>query len=561
MGNALTGAPAGTNPRPNFRSVHQGAFGAPEAQSCITCHNVGGDDGGGDLNHNIFQIGDGVNPSSGVPRNPPIVLGLGYRQQVAFEMTAELKTELAAAKTAAASQGTAVTSPLVTKGVSFGTITANPDGTVDTSGLQGIDPDLVVKPFGWKGREATLRRFVEGGFRVHFGMQTSVSIAKHCETPDPNTFGTGPDCHDPDGDGVVDEITEGQLTAMAIYMGLRQTPARVTAATAAAQARADAGEQLFTSVGCASCHVPSMRLDSTVHVEPADTTGGSGITVDLASDAKDPHPARSGDGSMTIEAWTDYKRHDMGAALADSKPFKTIPPSQFITTPLWGVATTAPYLHDGRAATLNDAILGHGGEAQSVRDAYAALAADDQAKIQEFLATLGRAENIAPPPPPAVDLSGFRLGQTSTTLSFTLPAGTSVPHGGYVVVARNATRAQFQTFYGKTLDPSVVYINSGGKFPQINGSETFSLADAHGSGVDGPTVVMPASALKIFQRVTGAAPAGTASSWSVVTASAANATPGSGQSSTGGNRVYISEFADAAGTGNYIFEYVEIFVE
>jgi hypothetical protein len=48
MGNALSGAPAGTGPRPNFRPVHFAAFGAPEAQTCVTCHNIGGDDGAGD---------------------------------------------------------------------------------------------------------------------------------------------------------------------------------------------------------------------------------------------------------------------------------------------------------------------------------------------------------------------------------------------------------------------------------------------------------------------------------------------------------------------------------
>ena len=561
MGNALVGAPAGNNARPNFRSVHQGAFGAPEAQSCITCHNIGGDDGAGDKNHNIFQIGDGVNPSSGVPRNPPVVLGLGFRQQIGIEMTQQLQAERQAAALQAVAQSAPFTQPLTAKGVSFGTIVANPDGTFDTSGVRGVDADLVVRPLGWKGREATLRRFVEGGFRVHFGMQTSPSIAKNCASPDPNTFGTGADCHDPDGDGVVDEITEGQLSAMAIYMALRQTPVRVRATTAAAQARADDGETLFATAGCTSCHVPKLQLDGTSHAELPDTTGGSGISVNLATQAKDPHPARNSDGSVTVEAWTDYKRHDMGAALADSKPFKNIPPSHFITTPLWGVATSAPYLHDGRAATLDDAIRGHAGEGQAARDAYVALATDDQAKIQEFLGTLGRAEDVAPPPPPTVDLGSFTIGQTSSTLSFRLPAHTLVPHGGYVIVARSATRQQFEAFYGTTLGTSVVYITTGGAFPQINGSETFSLKNAQGTVIDGPTIGEPSAGLVDAQRTSGSAPAGQTSSWVVRAASPTNATPGAGQSSTGNDRVYISEFADAAGTGNFAFEFVEIFVE
>jgi hypothetical protein len=400
MGNALTGTPAGTSPRPNFRqfpnNVHFAAFGAPEAQTCVTCHNVGGDDGAGDLNHNIFQIGDGINRTSGVPRNPPTVLGNGLRQQIGIEMTADLAALLASAKAKAASTQLAVTQALSSKGISFGSLIANPDGTVNTAGVVGVDADLIVRPFGWKGREATIRRFIEGGFRVHFGMQSQPSIVKHCATPNVNTFGNGPNCQDPDGDGVTSEITEGQLTAEAVYMGLRETPIRVPALTSAAQARANSGEVLFNQVGCNSCHVAKFALKTPVHVEPADTTGGAGITLRLATDTKVPHPALNTDGSMTVELWSDFKRHDVGAALADSKAFNQIAANQFITPPLWGVADSAPYLHDGRAATLGDAILAHAGDAQAVRNAYAALTADQQLQIQQFLATLGRVEDLRP---------------------------------------------------------------------------------------------------------------------------------------------------------------------
>jgi cytochrome c peroxidase len=388
MGNALAAAPAGTSPRPNFRqfpnNVHFAAFGAPEAQSCVTCHNVGGDDGAGDVNHNIFQIGDGINRTSGVPRNPPTVLGNGYRQAIGAEMTAELQAELAAAKLTPG-----VTKALTSKGISFGSLVVNADGTVNTAGVVGVDADLIVKPFGWKGREATIRRFIEGGFRVHFGMQTSPSIAKHCATPNVNTFGTGPDCQDPDGDGVKDEIPEGLLSAEAVYMGLRETPVRLPVAN---QARANGGETLFNNIGCKTCHTPSLVLNSPIRVEPADTTGGAGIRLDLSVDNKLPHPPLVA-GKMTIEAFSDYKRHDVGTVLADSKPFNQIAANQFITTPLWGIADSAPYLHDGRAATLNDAILAHAGDALAVRNAYAALTADQQLQVQEFLATLGRDED------------------------------------------------------------------------------------------------------------------------------------------------------------------------
>jgi len=96
-------------------------------------------------------------------------------------------------------------------------------------------------------------------------------------------------------------------------------------------------------------------------------------------------------GTTTVEVWSDFKRHDVGASLSDSKAFKEIAGNFFITPPLWGVADTAPYLHDGRAATLSDAILQHDGEGAAAASAFAALTADQQAEVVEFLGTLSRA--------------------------------------------------------------------------------------------------------------------------------------------------------------------------
>jgi len=404
MGNALAGLPGNSQPRPNFRqlpnNVHFAGFGAPEAQSCVTCHDEGGDDGAGDLNHNIFQIGDGVNRSSGVPRNPPPVLGSGLRQRLGEEMTTELQGQLAAGKAQAAATATNVTVALKSKNINFGSVVAHPDQTVDFTNLNpGIDSDLVVKPFGWKGREATIRRFIEGGFRVHFGMQTQPSIVKNCLSRNDNNFGNGPDCQDPDADGVKNEITEGLLSAEAVYMGLRETPVRIPAANPTAQARVNTGETLFNQVGCAGCHHQNMVINTPIHTELPDTTGGAGITVNLATDTKTPHPALNADGTMTVEIWSDFKRHNMGSTTdssgCDSKAFNQIGACFFMTPPLWGIRDTAPYLHDGRAATLLDSVLLHGGgdDAGSIA-AFKALTADQQQEIVEFMQSLGRAEDL-----------------------------------------------------------------------------------------------------------------------------------------------------------------------
>jgi CxxC motif-containing protein (DUF1111 family) len=66
----------------------------------------------------------------------------------------------------------------------------------------------------------------------------------------------------------------------------------------------------------------------------------------------------------------------------------------FLTRPLWGLAETPPYLHDGRAATIPTAILAHGGEAQPARDAFAALSPDDQASLHVFLLSLTREPKV-----------------------------------------------------------------------------------------------------------------------------------------------------------------------
>jgi hypothetical protein len=397
-GNALTSSPGGHKPRPNLRRIHNGAFGGPDGNNCMGCHNVGrvgdslfGRDGGGEFSTNIFQAGDGETLSSAVERNPPALLGDGYLQQLGIEMTTDLQKQLHDAQAAAASDHTAHTVQLSTKGVSFGSLVVQSDGTtVDFSGLQGIDQDLVVKPFGWKGRAASLRRFVEGGFQVHFGMATQPLIAKHCASPIPGTVGNGPDCQDPDMDGVKDEITEGQLTAMAIYTTLQQAPTRNNPSDANAFMRAQAGENLFAQVGCTGCHAPTLVLASPVHLEPPDLTGGQPFAVDLTVDGRLPRLTAAASGGVTVPLYSDLKRHDMGASLADSKATFGVGASVFITRPLWGVGASPPYLHDGRAPTLAEAILAHDGEAAAASASFTALAADDQAKLVEFLQTLSR---------------------------------------------------------------------------------------------------------------------------------------------------------------------------
>jgi mono/diheme cytochrome c family protein len=571
MGNALPGLPGGGKPRPNFReipnNVHFQAFGGPEAQSCVTCHQEGGDDGAGDTNHNIFQAGDGINRNTGLARNPPPLLGMGLREAAAKEMSAELAVIVDNAKRQAAQTNTNVTVELrpPTNNINFGTAIARPDGTVDLTGIRGIDTDLQVKPFGWKGREQTIRRFIEGGWRVHFGMQTEPSVNNHCRTPNVNTFGTGANCQDPDDDGLQKEINDGQMSATSVYLAMLEMPIRIPAPNAAAQTRVNQGEALFNQVNCQACHRQFVTIKTPRLQFKGDTTTGAGITIDFARDMREPRPALNSDGSMSIEVWSNFRRQDMGPTLADSKNFNQIRAQDFVTPPLWGIRDTAPYLHDSRSENLFESVVEHG-EADDLNsvNAFKALTADEQQKIIEFMSSLGRVEDLGA----TQDLSRFNLVQFNTTIEFFIPSGTVVRRGGYLVIGRNATKTQFQTFYGRTLPNNVVYINAaatGQSFPSINGNERYSLFDSQFVLVDGTTIPQPSTGGRNFGRLNCGRAAGLTGSWSSNTASVANSNPGSpGPGSSldpsGAAKPCISEVADVQAGQSSNFEFIEIFV-
>lgn len=129
------------------------------------------------------------------------------------------------------------------------------------------------------------------------------------------------------------------------------------------------GKDLFQSVGCSSCHVMTI------------TTGQASL------------PQLS---SQTIHPFTDLLLHDMGSGLADNRPEFEASGTEWKTAPLWGIGLTpitisggAPsYLHDGRARTLEEAILWHGGEAQNANTQFQSLSSADRSDLITFLQSL-----------------------------------------------------------------------------------------------------------------------------------------------------------------------------
>src|SRR5262249_16668317 len=154
-------------------------------------------------------------------RNTLGMMGAGPIEMLAREMSAELIAIREDAAKEARACGHSVRKPLVAKGVSFGQILVEPDGIVDPPRIEGVDWDLIVKPFHQKGAVVSLREFSNTAMNHHHGMQ---SVER---------FGEGVDA---DGDGVVNELTVGDITAVTIYQAALNTPGRVLPAHPARRA-------------------------------------------------------------------------------------------------------------------------------------------------------------------------------------------------------------------------------------------------------------------------------------------------------------------------------------
>ncbi len=158
-----------------------------------------------------------------------------------------------------------------------------------------------------------------------------------------------------------------------------------------------------------------------------------------------------------------------------------------------------------------------------------------------------------------VDLSGYTVVQTGSDREFVLPAGTVVPLGGSLVIARNASPGAFQGFWGVNWGDEVVYIDGADQFPTINGGETYSLRAPDDTLVEGPTPTLDLST--VMARTDADADAGDTDAWSVDVAPNDGSTPGSSDAVGGvSGTVYISEYTDPVGAGNFVYEYVEISV-
>jgi hypothetical protein len=386
---------------PRLRRIHLGAAGGPDAFACASCHSKGGPDGGGTQSQNALMRGDGERIAGADQRNPPHLLGLGPVALLAAEMTAELRAQAAATAERAKAEGKRVEQELTSKTVGFGRIAADPDGTLDYGAVQGVDPDLSVRPFGWKGHLASLREIAEESLHIHQGLLSNrIQLAVGDGSLGAEPYGKGP-WYDVDLDGVSLEIHAGMLTTVVGYLAQLEAPIMRPPRDPGLVDAWAAGRIRFEEIGCAGCHVPTLELDDPTFdarqpVEP----GRRGYIIDVAKDGDGPkiEPKYAGKKtSYLVHLFSDLKRHDMGVTLASPSPQGKIPAEVYLTRPLWGLAETAPYLHDGRAPTVHEAIVLHGGEATAARDAYLALAEDGRASVRVFLTSLSREPKLFVP--------------------------------------------------------------------------------------------------------------------------------------------------------------------
>lgn len=406
-GSTGDGNPTRRNPDQPFMTRVSG----PEANSCAGCHNKPEVGGSGDFVANVFVLGQLADPVQtsidalfSNERNTVGMHGSGAIEMLAREMTAELHRIREQARQEAITSGRFVTKPLVAKGLSFGQITCSPSGDVDTSQVEGVDPDLIIKPFHQKGVVVSVRQFTVNAFNHHHGLQAV------------ERFGierTG--TRDFDGDGVEDELSVGDITAATLFQVALGNPIRVMPSDLASRARVMRGEQLFNQIGCARCHIPALILDNPIYTEPNPYNPPGNLRVqdvprpfafDLTRDGPGPHLERTRDGKAIVRAYTDLKRHRIAD---EDDPFFNnerliqggVPTDVFITRKLWDVGNSEPYGHRGDLSTIGEAIMHHAGEARPERNRFMNLSAQDQVAIVDFLKTL----QVVPPPRSAL---GFR---------------------------------------------------------------------------------------------------------------------------------------------------------
>jgi CxxC motif-containing protein (DUF1111 family) len=221
-----------------------------------------------------------------------------------------------------------------------------------------------VGRFGWRGQTASLREFVMGACANELGLE----VATNSQAINP----LGPTYRPP---GV--DLTTEQCDALVSFVRALPRPTQIVPTDPTEAMRVELGERLFRDIGCADCHVRKMG--------EVDGLYSDLLLHDMGPELADLVPANShASFSGGSEGFSGYNGGSSGLLAGLSARDR----QSWRTPPLWGVRDSAPYLHDGRAKTLRDAIKFHDGESRSAKREFYALNAAQQISLLAFLDTL-----------------------------------------------------------------------------------------------------------------------------------------------------------------------------
>lgn len=256
------------------------------------------------------------------------------------------------------------------------------DPMIAHSGMESFDPSTTNDPDGDGVSEPTLAGAIQ--FPVtHRSNDAGLNL-------DPLGFSRD----DPDGDGSLNEISDGDLDLAEWFMLNAPRPAFAGPAD-----EYDNGVRLLSKIGCADCHVPNWKilgqdnifsgdrrffdLDVNWNASAARLEG----TVERLYSMQGTSYVRHLDEFQVEGIFTDLAHHDMGPGF-EEVDFAGIKNSTWRTPPLWGVGSGFPWGHDGRSLTIEDAINRHGGEAQAAMQRWAGATPTDRSQLLSFLSKL-----------------------------------------------------------------------------------------------------------------------------------------------------------------------------
>ena len=209
--------------------------------------------------------------------------------------------------------------------------------------------------FGWKANQPTVKQQVASAFSGDIGITSSIFPNENLPVGfDGSTIPNGGN----------PEITDETLNKVILYSSSLAVPARRNVAAP----NILAGKKIFEEIACNKCHIQKMTTSNTYYIEAF--------------------------RNQVIRPYTDLLLHDMGTKLADNAPDYLASGTEWRTPPLWGIGLISTVnghsflLHDGRARSIEEAILWHGGEAEVAKNNFKNLTLSDRNKVLEFLNSL-----------------------------------------------------------------------------------------------------------------------------------------------------------------------------